>query len=63
MKELTLGQMETTQGGKFWGTVCDQSLSADGCWEYSTNCRKYMFWFEIGEPYDNSPVFIGGPNC
>ncbi len=63
MEELNFEKMETTQGGKFWGVRCDQSFSDDGCWEYSTNCRKHAFWIGYGKTWDNEPVYIGGPNC
>lgn len=51
MKELTLEQMETTQGGKFWGW---------GEWENSGSCnnglrvqyRHYsIFWLEVADDH------------
>lgn len=47
MKELTLEQMETTQGGKFWGW---------GEWSDNGQCNNgikvqhqhyYILWFEV----------------
>lgn len=44
MKKLTLEQMETTEGGKFWGSVYSES----GCTNGFKTCYRtyYVFWLE-----------------
>lgn len=59
MKELTLEQMETTQGGKFWGTNC--VYDDDGCRQWGT-CTYQVFWIVVNE-YPAPDVCIGPPEC
>lgn len=50
MKELTLEQMENTQGGKFWGSDSGCTKCSDGyqtCWK-----TYYIFWISTGYDYD-----------
>lgn len=56
MKELTLEQMETTQGGKFWGTgdcypsgppeIIELSQGGLECRQEWT-CTYYAFWIPM----------------
>ncbi|MDD2279519.1 MAG: hypothetical protein PHD06_12455 [Bacteroidales bacterium] len=53
MKELTLEQMETTQGGKFWGWDCvptgEMYIMPNGECQEIWNCTRFMFWIEVDE--------------
>lgn len=54
MKELSFEQMETTQGGKFWGRSCERSgdmylAETNGVWECWQNwdCKYQVFWITV----------------
>ncbi|NHB70372.1 hypothetical protein [Perlabentimonas gracilis] len=51
MKELTLEQMETTQGGKFWGWDCvptgEMYIMPNGECREKHNCTRFIFWIAV----------------
>jgi len=54
MKELTLEQMETTQGGKFWGwgdcePIGDWYIQPNGECLQQYHCKRYIFWMVVEE--------------
>ncbi|MDR2126708.1 MAG: hypothetical protein LBP63_07755 [Prevotellaceae bacterium] len=47
MKKLTVNQMETTKGGRFWGTTMFCSECTGGM--ASCYTKSYVFWIVIDE--------------
>lgn len=63
MKELTLEQMETTQGGKFWGKgncrtkeggAIEYYEHNGGAWDcrQEWTCDYFAFWFKVARDLD-----------
>jgi hypothetical protein len=49
MKKMSLEQMATVEGGKFWVTGRVQKKLINGC---TKHCQQdYMFWFKVGDIY------------
>lgn len=46
MKELNANQLESLEGGKFWGKKCHWETSPQGCTE-TYYCDYYALWIKV----------------